>query len=319
MSKHNNLVLKMVVTVLLLLFVFSNTSVDAVFVFFQKYTGPLLVTVVALQLFASVIGSIRWRLLLPEIPFFKILRFTFVGQFYSFVLPGQISGDVVKGYRMSVGKLYDGNKIAASILADKLLGFLGLIIVTIFGLIITTSEDVGLIVVSTLFALFLIVLILLIKKFDKFPTLRLLERYSPLRKVVHTLSNVYVQLRQYTIDIRILFLSFFLAVIFQLVAIIITYLLAQELGMETIFFDWFWIFGAVSLAVAFPTTIAGLGIREGVFVFFLVRLGESQEAALALSLSIFGLQFIIALIGAVLELINWSKSDTPVQISTNTV
>jgi uncharacterized protein (TIRG00374 family) len=308
MSKNNKLAIKIFVTILLLLFVFSGSSIDAVFVFFQKYSGPVLVIVMMLQILANVIASIRWRLLLPEIPFFEILRFTFVGQFYSFVLPGQISGDVIKGYRMSVEKKYDGNKIAASIFADKILGFLGLIAVTIFGLIVTTSEQTNLLVLSTLFALFLIVLILGIKNFEKFPLFHLLEKRPSLHRLTQILGNFYFQFRQYTVDIRILGLSFILGIVFQFVAIVITYLLAQELGIGTKLFDWFWIFGAVSLAVAFPTTIAGLGVREGLFVFFLVRFGENHDAALALSLSIFGLQLIIALIGAVLELVGWTKS-----------
>lgn len=75
------------------------------------------------------------------------------------------------------------------------------------------------------------------------------------------------------------------------------------------FADWCWVFGVISLVVFLPITIGGIGLREGSFVILLGQLSVSSEKALALSLSIFGLQIIGGLTGGIIDfMINFSKS-----------
>src|SRR3989338_222612 len=52
-----------------------------------------------------VVTSYRWRLLLVSqgisVSFKKILKLVFVGHFFNIVIPGAVSGDIVKAYSIS--------------------------------------------------------------------------------------------------------------------------------------------------------------------------------------------------------------------------
>ena len=78
--------------------------------------------------------SVRWRLILKsrspaEFPLSGLLRITWIGVFFSSILPGSVSGDLVKilyiqKYDANLTKKY----IFASILIDRVMGLCGLIL-----------------------------------------------------------------------------------------------------------------------------------------------------------------------------------------------
>jgi glycosyltransferase 2 family protein len=78
--------------------------------------------------------SVRWRSILKarstvEIPFIGMLKITWIGQFFSSVLPGSVSGDLVKIlYVQKFEKAFSKQFLFASILIDRLMGLSGLIL-----------------------------------------------------------------------------------------------------------------------------------------------------------------------------------------------
>ncbi|MEI7996456.1 MAG: lysylphosphatidylglycerol synthase domain-containing protein, partial [Methylococcaceae bacterium] len=88
---------------------------------------------------------------------------------------------------------------------------------------------------------------------------------------------------------------------FQILCVWMNVNIALILGIDLAFADWCWIIGLVSIALLLPITIAGFGVREGVFVSLLAHQGITAEKSIALSLCVFGVSFISALIGFILE------------------
>jgi uncharacterized membrane protein YbhN (UPF0104 family) len=86
-----------------------------------------------------------------------------------------------------------------------------------------------------------------------------------------------------------------------LLYIAVMMMIATKIGIELKMADWLWIFAVVSLAVLLPLSIGGIGIREGAFVGVLGYLQVPGELALALSLTIFALQLLVASSGAILD------------------
>jgi uncharacterized membrane protein YbhN (UPF0104 family) len=80
-------------------------------------------------------------------------------------------------------------------------------------------------------------------------------------------------------------------------------ILAKAIGINISYYDWCWVFGVISIVVLLPVTIGGVGLREGGFVLLLGYFGVQNDKALALSLSIFGLQITGALIGGAIDLL----------------
>ena len=108
---------------------------------------------------------------------------------------------------------------------------------------------------------------------------------------------------QYLKKPRVLLKSLFIGIFFQLICVSITLILAKAIGINISYYDWCWVLGVISIVVLLPVTIGGLGLREGGFVLLLGYFGVQNDKALALSLSIFGLQFTGALIGGLIDLL----------------
>lgn len=78
--------------------------------------------------------SIRWREILgarseTNLPLFGIIKVTWIGQFFSSVLPGSVSGDLVKMlYVKNLNSDFSNQFVFASILIDRLMGLSGLIL-----------------------------------------------------------------------------------------------------------------------------------------------------------------------------------------------
>lgn len=96
---------------------------------------PLAVaTAVILTLLNFILCSYRWETILRaraqvKIPISGLLKITWIGNFFSSVLPGSVSGDLVK---MLYVQKYDGSFsrtfVFASILIDRVMGLTGLIL-----------------------------------------------------------------------------------------------------------------------------------------------------------------------------------------------
>jgi len=90
-----------------------------------------------LVLIAYVIGSIgialsawRWHILAPSLlSIGTALKYSWIGAFYSMVLPGAISGDIAKGISLAItDRDTRGAPLPASIIADRVIGLLVLLI-----------------------------------------------------------------------------------------------------------------------------------------------------------------------------------------------
>lgn len=93
---------------------------------------------VAMAVIVSILNfglvSIRWRSILKarstvDIPLSGMLKITWIGQFFSSVLPGSVTGDLVKlVYLQKYEKNFSKQFLFASILIDRLMGLSGLIL-----------------------------------------------------------------------------------------------------------------------------------------------------------------------------------------------
>jgi len=267
------------------------------------------ILVTGIYFFALFINTLKWKLLLQNYPMGQLFSLNIIAIYYSLILPGQLAGEAAKTYKLGRGSM-DAEKIAASVVIDRITGFLGLIIIALIGLmwskIILTKESA-----QWLFLCFAIcVLCLYSFYFQSFQNairkILLLtgNRFRRIEKIISQCLRLIEAWVQYLGRPMILLKSMLLGVVFQLIAVFITMTLAGALGININFADWCWIFGVISLVVFLPITVGGIGLREGGFVILLEQFGVPGEKALALSLSILGLQIIGAIAGGVIEMKN---------------
>ncbi|MFP5386411.1 MAG: YbhN family protein [Bacteriovoracia bacterium] len=137
----------------------------------QLKNYPLAVLVsVFLLVINFVLISYRWETILRarsqvKLPISGLLKITWIGQFFSSVLPGSVSGDLVKIlYVQKFDPTFSKKFIFASILIDRIMGLSGLIIVVgvssiIFGKRITAGAPSMVPLLNVNFLLMMMVLL----------------------------------------------------------------------------------------------------------------------------------------------------------------
>lgn len=77
-----------------------------------------------------ILNFFRWQILLKGIgvliPFRQIVRLSMIGQYFSIIMPGAVGGDIIKAVYIAKSYPKQRTDVVASILLDRVLGFLTL-------------------------------------------------------------------------------------------------------------------------------------------------------------------------------------------------
>jgi uncharacterized protein (TIRG00374 family) len=268
---------------------------------------PTLLFVNVINLIAILWGAMKWKYLLRDVSYKALLNIYIIGSYYSMVLPGQVAGEAAKAYILGKDHI-ETEKVVASVLIDKITAIVGLLIVSVVGLLFSHQRLSPIIVYSFANAVFFFLAILFLCKFSIvnsfiFHTIEIYEKkYYKYNKSITFIKNLFGSWLEFICNTKVMLVSIIIGCVFQYFCIEIISSFANNLGIVIPFFDWCWIFGFLSIVLLLPISIAGLGIREGTLVGLLALYGISHEKAMALSFALLSLQLIWALIGGLLEI-----------------
>lgn len=261
-----------------------------------------------LLLFANTaLSSWKWKLLLAadgvRVPLRALLSSYLIGTFFNLFLPSSIGGDT---YRIVDARRHGGAaKSFASVFADRLTGFLAL---AIWGLVFSAAggarlSDRRILWLPVLvFGAMAVLVFLLVQRHLLETALRLVgvdrwERlYGFCRRVLDSVAI-------YRANRPLLARVFAISLTFQLMAIGIIFNISRAMGW-TMPFLYFSIFvPLITLGEALPISIFGIGVRDGLYVFFFTQGGASREQALSMALVYVAITIVYSLIGGVLFLL----------------
>jgi glycosyltransferase 2 family protein len=257
--------------------------------------------------------SLRWRLLLisqgVQLSVKQVLRLTFIGHFFNIVIPGTVSGDVVKVYYITRGR---EKKVAAgfSVLMDRLIGLVVLIGVTAVAMLsqwstveaIPQLKQLAFFVLLAFFGVCAGFLFYIFKK--KFT---LSERWPA------SVRHVWDVLWSYRSHMDKVALSALLTVVNFGTNVFVVYAAAQSLGESTIPFTQYLFFVPIGFFVmSFPIAPAGLGVGQGVFLLlFQWVLGQTTTVG-ADSITLYQMTLLVwAMIGMVVYLFHRQGASAP--------
>lgn len=311
MKRFLNLLAKILITAVLLLWFLSRSNFTYVWQLLYNLSWPFFLSAVLVSLAGLALNSVKWRLLLPDFSWRTIFRTNLIGQYYSTLLPGQLAGEAAKAYLL--GREHkQAQRVAASIIIDKITGLLGgVFIVGIFGLLLTKQYLPAAWLVIFLIAGISLAGLLIIVRVDYFYAVvsRAINyfgrRFGGLASFWSFLLKLIDSWRYYARQQYVLAVSILLGASYQLISVLVTLILASQIGLTISFIDWCWVWSVLSLVLLLPITIAGLGLREGTLVGILGLLGVLSPQALAVSFALFGVQIIIAAAGGILEFSRW--------------
>ena len=250
------------------------------------------------------VASYRWHIILGiskiRVSLLRLFYWYMIASFFNMFLPTALGGDVVRIYELAS---YSSQKAdaAASVLMERILGFMAMIGMAVVALFISTQARqnptiyMGVLAVSVVYILFLIALfhhtfcLAIINLFKRIGLIGIRDKLRHGYTALYSLQNHH----------RSLGLAFVASVIFQIIAIICIYLVGSSLHINVPISYYFLSVPIIWLLTMLPISINGMGVREGGFVLFFTAAGISHTNALLLSFLSFSLLIIMSLIGGI--------------------
>jgi glycosyltransferase 2 family protein len=299
-------ILRLIITIFLVLLILLQVDFHVILQTISSANLTFIMIAVLLYYPVQLISSYRWYYLLvninKEIPYLSIIRYHFIGQISTFLLPGQISGDLVRFIGVSSkkpGKL----SFAYSILMDKmsfLVALAGFASLGIFG-----SGAISEMYTIHIFAFSVLIVSLGLLCFIGIfrNTSIIIKFYSVTNNsfIQNLLSNLIYKVSSvpklnYKILASLLTFSF----VIQLINATGSYLIIRSLGTPIYFLDWAVINAIVAIILVLPITIAGIGVREGLLVYILSMYQISPSQTVSYSVLSMSLIVILITIGFLL-------------------
>jgi len=277
--------------------VFSRADMEHTFSI-MKSIGPFhFFSAVFLYIFAQLISSVRWKLLLPEnFTIRKLFSIYMIGAFFGSFMPGIIGGDAVRAYYLNK-KAKKMSLTLASIFMDRYLGYVSLMLIGIsaapFAFHYFRNSPYKWIM-PLIFAAFVVGSIL-------FFVLQVGKRFRGMSEFYEYFSTLKTKkgivVKAVLISFLVQFLNFFIVVI-----------LAAGMGEKIPLLLLFVFLPIIITVTMIPVSISGLGVREGAFVILLGLINIRPEIATSLSLAWFFSLFVGSIPGLVIYFARTKKT-----------
>ncbi|MEM6528057.1 MAG: lysylphosphatidylglycerol synthase transmembrane domain-containing protein [Chloroflexota bacterium] len=290
-------VLRVAIVAVILYFVLRDVDFPALWASLRAIRPGFLIAAAVVWIFAVGIASFRWKVLIGAIttgpPVSATFVYNLIGQFYSQFLPGNITGDVVKGYYMARTQANKAALLSSAVIdriiglvVNSTIGFVALgfspLLLELFGLPVWVVWVVVVLVVAGVIAG--MVFVGWLGRFeDRFPApvrrlYRIAADYAEHPGIVAAASGISVgYFLAWALSIYLLSLAARVDVVNYAIAVLLL--------------------AAVNLVTVLPISINGLGVREGTVVFLLGQFGVQSERALVLSLLILAMGLLVGVVG----------------------
>jgi len=301
MKKHWMNILRVGVTVAALVFLVLTVDLRKVLGNLGEANLLYLGTAFLLFVFSLGLRAYRWFVLLqgldPEVPFGRLLRLYFVGQFFSSFLPSGYGGDVVRALELTQDT--ESSAAVGTVLLDRATGLLvnfaiGLIVLPFVATRMETWLVGSLIVVAGggLIAGALVLEGRLLRRITGWLPAKLsLVGEGPLAKVYAAITGC---------GWRAILRAFGVSVVFNILNVVINWLCGQALDIGVDLGYFFVVTPLLSVATLVPS-IGGWGIRENVSRALFAPTGAAEDVSAALGASIGLITLASGLVGGIVH------------------
>jgi len=308
-KKILSFLLRVLISAVLLFVLFCFKKIDLHGLIYDIKTAdkPLLLLAFIIFLVSYFLGLLRWQMLLKaskvEIPLKRILTSYAGGIFFSLFLPSSIGGDVARTIDLA-SHTQKPKEIFATVLLDRLSGYVGLVILLLAALFLGWQEvgkDLAiLITIGIIVGILAVVLLALFNKF-LYQGINKILRLLKSEKVRETLKSLFYEIHYFRKNKKVLFYNIFISVVIQILGPLVFYIIALSLGVTGVNILYFFILvpiiGAITLL---PISLGGFGLRENTAVILFAKAGLAGNSSVAIAFlnSIFIL--IVGIIGGLI-------------------
>lgn len=310
--KINGGIIKALLTILLLWFLFTKLDVKEVGAILSELSQSQLLLAILITVAAVILSAYKWQILLVsrgwKLSLVTLTKVYFVGLFMNNFLPSSIGGDMMRIYQ--IGKRINNNsEAAASVILERILATVGIALPAFFALL-PNSQLLGHFAFYLFyFFLFCFILIFFVVRPSIFRPLKKIS-WNWWQKLLGKLKEIIQIIQSYRDKKYDLFRVIVYSVAFQLSIVMINYCLLRAMGIYQIsLWQCTLMIPIISAVSMIPVSINGLGIREGAYLLLFGPLGLSASQAITLSMLFFTIVTATSLIGGLFFLLEKQKED----------
>jgi len=293
-------VVRILISIGALAFLFWKIGLGKTLAILAQADLRYLLAALVLFVLSLVVRACRWFVLLRslalDIPFGRLLRLYFVGQFFSSFLPSQFGGDVIRALELAQDTA--PSAAVGTVLLDRITGLLMLFVMGLAVLPFQVSHMepwlVWLLLAVAGGGLIVGALVLegrLLRRLTgRLPAAISLAGEGPLARVYAAVTGC---------GWRAVLMAFGVSIIFNVINILIHWLCGQALGAGISLGYFFAATPLLSVSGLIPS-IGGWGVREAVSTAIFAPAGAGANTAAALGMAIGGIALITGLAGGVL-------------------
>ena len=270
-----------------------------------------LIAAVAASFVAFGLAALRWlevcRTLGNELKFSTVFGYFLAGQFVGNFLPTTVGGDILRVSRLGA-EIRDHSSAFASVVIERLTGWLVLPVITIFALAVQPSlatSRAGVVALLGALGTLLLLLVLILMAQHQ----RLGGRIRGNNSLSTSLAAVHRGLISYRKVPASMLRLLAVALAFQVCLITAVICIANSIGIDVGLLTWIAFVPMVFIAQVLPVAIGGIGVREAALVLFLNSSGVSSGQSVVLGLAIYAVTLVASLAGAVPFVVGGGPSD----------
>lgn len=303
--------LKIVVSVVLIYIILRTVDINALWGVVRHANPWLLVAALVATMAGVVLRGYRWQILVRDqgvdATLGELTALWFVSFLFTNLLPSGIGGDAIKMYELSRSS-DRGPQAVSSVLVDRFMGLFALQAIALGALVFAWRMLPLQVVIFTiaLFGASLLVAWIVSSR----PLWDTLVRWiPPVEKLlsIKVVGALFDSLQSYSR--QALLRSFSVGLAFNVLLISMNVLIGTALGAEVPILYYLVFVPITSIVLIAPISFAGLGVREGTYVFLFSLAGMAQEVALSLSLLVYVIGTVSpGLVGGVIYLLRGTRS-----------
>ncbi len=286
-------VLKAVVTLGIIVFLFTRVDLAAMARHLARANMLLLLLAFALYMAAISLGAIKWQALVRaqnlDISLGSLLSYSLVGLFFGNLLPGNVGGDLVRAYGL-VRASGRAEAAAISVLVDRLMGVIAyagaaMVMAVLAAMTLARGSEFEQIEIATVVATIVFILgsaLLFSRRVSQ--RVKGVFRLGPLSRLEPIAQRIYEALQVYRHSYRALAINLALSAGSVVVTTLVWYLVGLAVGVSVSPFYFFLFNPLIAFVLLIPISFNGLGPKEAMAVFFFGLVGVPSELALAMSL-----------------------------------
>jgi uncharacterized membrane protein YbhN (UPF0104 family) len=277
LSKKGITILKVVVSAVLLYFIFTKIQLQDVLAVLRK-THPFYLLIASFFFVISkVLAALRLNLYLHQLKVFLThlsnLKLYLLGMFYNLFLPGGIGGDAYKGYIIKKNFDVPTRNVISVLVLDRLSGLLLLFIYACVLALFLDSADIS-------------------------PY----RMYFGLGIFVSILFFWILNRKMFDYVLAVFWASFGYSALVQMAQLGAIFFVLKALHIDAEIISYLFIFLISSIVSVLPLTIGGIGSREVVFFYGALWLDLDENTSVGISMIFFLITAMVSLFGIVYHL-----------------